>query len=110
MTNERVCLVTGATSGIGQATAQKLAGMSLAVIIHGRDQRSADSVAAEIRSRARNEAVEAFSADLSSLRSVRDAAERFAGEHDRLDTLINNAGVNLTRAPSPWTGSRRRSP
>lgn len=104
MTTERVCLVTGATSGIGRATAQRLAGMGLAVIIHGRDQGSAESVAAGIRARTRNEAVEAFSADLSALRSIREATERFAGNHDRLDVLINNAGVNLTRRTTTADG------
>lgn len=97
MTTERVCLVTGATSGIGQATAHRLAGMGLAVIVHGKDQGSVEAVATGIRARTHNEAVEAFAADLSSLRSIREAIERFAGDHDRLNVLINNAGVNLTR-------------
>jgi retinol dehydrogenase-14 len=96
MTNERVCLVTGATSGIGRATAQKLASMGLSVVVHGRDPSVVDTVAAQIRASTGNEDVGALSADLASLESIRHAADRLLDEHDRLDVLINNAGVNLT--------------
>jgi NAD(P)-dependent dehydrogenase (short-subunit alcohol dehydrogenase family) len=92
MTNERVCLVTGATSGIGRATAQKLASMGLSVVVHGRDPSVVDTVAAQIRASTGNEDVGALSADLASLESIWHAADRLLDEHDRLDVLINNAG------------------
>jgi NAD(P)-dependent dehydrogenase (short-subunit alcohol dehydrogenase family) len=95
MTDNAVCLVTGATSGIGRATAQALAGMGRSVVILGRNPTALEAVSAQIRTSTGNQAVQALHADLASLASVRAAADRFLAGHDRLDVLVNNAGVIL---------------
>jgi retinol dehydrogenase-14 len=90
----RVCLVTGATSGIGKATAHALARLGASVVILGRRPAELDAVAAEMRADTGND-VTVLLADLASLESIRQAADRFRAEHDRAHVLINNAGVNL---------------
>jgi NAD(P)-dependent dehydrogenase (short-subunit alcohol dehydrogenase family) len=83
-------MVTGATSGIGAATARELARLGATVVLVGR---RADRCRREVdRIEAAGGVAEALVADLSSQREVRRLAERFAGRHGRLDVLVNNAG------------------
>ena len=93
---EQICLVTGATSGIGRATAHELVSRGASVVIHGRRSAELDAAAADIRASTSNEKVTVLLADLASLGSVRQATDRFIAEHDRLHVLVNNAGVSLT--------------
>lgn len=88
-----VCLITGATSGIGQATANELARLGATVVLVARDRAGGERVAAEIRHQVPAATVDSLSADLSSLTEVRQLAERVLARHDRLDVLINNAAV-----------------
>ena len=88
----KICLVTGATSGIGAATALSLAQMGATVIVVGRNlQKCADCVEA-IRSSSDNASVEHMLADLSVQNQIHALADRFKGKYRRLDVLINNAG------------------
>jgi retinol dehydrogenase 14 len=87
--------VTGATSGIGRATAHALAGMGASVVILARRPSELEAVAAQMRSSTGNHDVTGLPADLALLASVRQAADRFLADHDRLHVLINNAGVSL---------------
>ncbi|HEX3490788.1 MAG TPA: SDR family oxidoreductase [Streptosporangiaceae bacterium] len=93
----RTCLVTGATSGIGQETAVQLAGRGAAMIIVARDARRGATAAAEIRRRVPSAQVEIVTADLSDMAQVRGAAGEILDRCDRLDVLVSNAGVIMTR-------------
>ena len=88
----KICLVTGATSGLGEITARELARQGATVVLVGRNQVKAESTAEEIRSETGNESVQWFLADLSSQSSIRRLAEEFRSRHERLDVLVNNAG------------------
>lgn len=86
-------LITGATDGIGRQTALDLAAMGAHVLIHGRDSRKLTATAEEIRELDAGKEVEIFLADFSSLDQVRRLGKEIRRAHDRLDVLINNAGV-----------------
>jgi len=89
----RRCLVTGATSGIGRATAVGLAEAGARVAIVCRNPLRGEETVAEIKERTGSEAVELFLADLSSQAAVRQAAREILTRCPRIDVLVNNAGV-----------------
>lgn len=88
----KVCLVTGATSGIGEVTAEELARRGATVVIAGRNPQRCALVAARIRGRTGNPSVDYLVADLSSQAEIRELARQFAARSSRLDVLVNNAG------------------
>jgi retinol dehydrogenase 12 len=87
------CLVTGATSGIGKETALRLATLGATVILLARDAARGATAKAEVQSREPLARVEVMTADLSSLSQVRRVAAEILAQRDRLDVLVNNAGV-----------------
>jgi len=89
----KVCVVTGATSGIGKATAVTLARLGATVVLVGRDRGRTEAAAAEISSVSASPP-RAEIADLASLEQVRELAGRLAGL-ERIDVLVNNAGLVL---------------
>jgi NAD(P)-dependent dehydrogenase (short-subunit alcohol dehydrogenase family) len=94
----KICMVTGATSGIGQVTAQALAGMGATTIIVARNQSRGEATVREIKAKTGNPFVELMLADLSSQAAIRQLAQNFKQEYSRLDVLVNNAGaINLER-------------
>ncbi len=96
-----VALVTGGTSGIGKATATALAAMGADVVVVGRNRERGEQAAAEIRAKTGGRVDLALS-DLASQAEVRALAEGFRRRYDRLDVLVNNAGlVQSTRTESP---------
>jgi NAD(P)-dependent dehydrogenase (short-subunit alcohol dehydrogenase family) len=99
----RVCVVTGATRGLGLATATALAGMGGTVVMLGRDRERGEAAAQRVRAAAAPGADVSFvSLDLASVASVCAAAAEIASRHDAVHVLINNAGVHLrSRAVSP---------
>jgi NAD(P)-dependent dehydrogenase (short-subunit alcohol dehydrogenase family) len=92
-----VVLITGGNTGIGRATAVALARKGARVIITSRDEGRGKLALDGIRRDSGRDDVEMIGLDLASLASVRRSAEEFADRFDRLDVLINNAGVALTR-------------
>jgi NAD(P)-dependent dehydrogenase (short-subunit alcohol dehydrogenase family) len=103
MMTDRVCLVTGATSGIGRETALGLAEHGATVIVAGRDAARARDVTAEIGRRTGRPA-EAMVADLSSQADVRRLAAEVRARHPRLHVLVNNAAVITPRRASTVDG------
>jgi len=94
----RVCVVTGATSGIGYVTARELARQGATVTVVGRNRDRTARCVAQIRQETGSEAVDSLLADLSSMTQVRALAEAVKARHTRLDVLVNNAGaIFLTR-------------
>ena len=95
--NGKVCLVTGATDGIGKVSARVLAELGAKVIIVGRNPEKSAIVLAELRSNSGNENIDLLIADLAVMQEVRDLAEQVISRYDRIDVLLNNAGGYFTK-------------
>ena len=89
---QRVALVTGATAGIGLETARGLVSAGFRVVLTGRDQGRLDHAARQLASGAADR-VDTVVADFASLAAVRGLAETVLERYDRLDVLVNNAGL-----------------
>jgi NAD(P)-dependent dehydrogenase (short-subunit alcohol dehydrogenase family) len=89
----RIAVVTGANSGLGAVTARELARAGATVVIACRNTAKGDEAAQSITAAVPAADLAVRLLDLADLGSVRTFAETFAGEHDRLDLLVNNAGV-----------------
>lgn len=93
-----IALVTGATRGLGLATSRALAQVGACVLLSGRSKADAESAAASFRQVGLD--VQALELDVTSVTSVRAAAEQVAQRHGRVDVLVNNAGI-LPEATDP---------
>ncbi|KQP39566.1 SDR family oxidoreductase [Methylobacterium sp. Leaf106] len=89
----KICLVTGATSGIGYETALGLARAGARVGIVGRDAGRTDATASRIRETVPSVVIDVFLADLSSQAEIRRLAAEVRALYPRLDVLVNNAGA-----------------
>jgi len=89
----KICMVTGANSGVGKATALGLAQMGATVIMVCRDRARGEEAQSEIKNKSGNNAVDLLLADLSSQQSIRQLVENFQQNYTQLHVLINNAGV-----------------
>ena len=90
---KKLVLITGATSGIGKETALGLARLGYALVLTTRDQARGEQARKEIIDATGNPDVEVMFCDLGSFASIRAFADAFLKRHDRLDVLVNNAGV-----------------
>jgi retinol dehydrogenase 14 len=93
----KICLITGGNSGIGKATAVRLAKMGATVVIVSRNKEKGETALTDIIAKSGNKNVELILADMSSQDSIYKLAEEFKGRHEKLHLLINNAGVYLTK-------------
>jgi NAD(P)-dependent dehydrogenase (short-subunit alcohol dehydrogenase family) len=89
----KVCLVTGANSGIGKATALGLAKVGATVVMVCRDRNRGEAAKAQIKRESGGESVDLLVADLSSQASLRELADEFKRRYGRLDVLVNNAAA-----------------
>lgn len=89
----RIAVVTGANGGLGLETARVLAAKGAHVVMAARDQAKARRAVDEITAETPGASVEVVQLDLSSQESVRSAAQALLAAHDRVDLLVNNAGV-----------------
>ena len=92
----KICMVTGANSGIGKATALALAQMGATVVMVCRDRARGEETRSEITTKSKNNAVDLLQADLSSQQSIRQLVEHFKQRYTHLHVLINNAGAAFT--------------
>jgi NAD(P)-dependent dehydrogenase (short-subunit alcohol dehydrogenase family) len=90
---EQTVLVTGATDGLGRELARELAARGATVLLHGRSEKRVQEARQEIHEATASDPLFTFLADLTSLEQVRRLAHQVESEHDRLDLLINNAGI-----------------
>lgn len=89
----KVVVITGATSGIGQVAAERLAAMGARVVLVARDKERAEAALARLRERAPRIAHSIHYADLSRLADMKRVAVEVAAAESRIDVLINNAGA-----------------
>src|SRR3954451_2173198 len=91
----RMVLGTGGNAVLGKETAVALAAMGAQVVFTARDPARGADALAEVRTRSGSDTVDVMALDLARFASVRDFAKRWSDGHDRLDVLVNNAGVVL---------------
>src|SRR5438445_7926219 len=95
--NGKVVMLTGANAGMGKEIALALAPLGAKVVMVSRDRARGEAARAEVQEKVAGADVELLIADLSSQQSIRNLVREFMAHHDRLDVLINNAGVTQPR-------------
>ena len=103
---EKTILITGSTDGLGKAVATRLAKQGHRVLLHGRDPDKGEAVLAEIAAASGNTSLTYYNADLSSLKQVKAMASDILSSQDRLDVLVNNAGIGPRTPDSPRSTSQ----
>jgi len=89
----KICLITGASSGIGKAAALGLAKMGATIVMAGRDRARTEGARDEVIRKSGNHGVEITLCDLSSQAEIRRLAAEFQARYPKLDVLINNAAI-----------------
>jgi NAD(P)-dependent dehydrogenase (short-subunit alcohol dehydrogenase family) len=98
-THQQVALITGASKGIGRATAEQLAALGITVLIGARNPRRGEEAAAALRAAGGD--AHAVTLDVTDPTTVQAAARRVEGRFGHLDVLINNAGITGSGQVSP---------
>lgn len=93
----RVVLITGATSGIGLVAARQIAAQGATVVVGGRTPATCIAAAEHVRATSSQSRVDWLAADLAVPDEVRDLAAEYRRRYDRIDVLINNAGMIVPR-------------
>lgn len=96
--SDKTALITGANTGLGFEMARSLAGRGAHVVLAGRSREKVEAAIERLLERQPSASLEAGLVDLNSLAAVKDFAKRITRAHDRLDILINNAGVMVPPA------------
>lgn len=103
----RVAVVTGANTGLGYETARALVGLGAHVVIASRNRDKAEAAMRSLTERRSDASVEVMVVDLADLESVAAFGSSFKDAHDRLDLLINNAGIMMVRKGVTTDGFER---
>lgn len=93
----KICMITGANSGIGKATAIGLAKMGATIVMVCRNKERGEQALKDIRRKSNNESVYLVLADLSSQKAIHQLVKDFKEKYQHLHVLINNAGLNLSK-------------
>ena len=91
----KTCVVTGASNGIGKATARALARRGAHVVMLCRNRDKGEAAQSEIRAAVPDARLDLVIGDLSSQASVKQAAAEILARHPRIDVLVNNAGISI---------------
>jgi NAD(P)-dependent dehydrogenase (short-subunit alcohol dehydrogenase family) len=94
---DKAVVITGGNTGIGKEAAVGLARLGARVVITSRDEKRGRAAREEIVERSGNDSVDVMPLDLASFRSIRSFAAGLVDRFDRLDVLVNNAGLILRR-------------
>jgi NAD(P)-dependent dehydrogenase (short-subunit alcohol dehydrogenase family) len=101
---QKICMITGANTGIGKAAAIQIAQRGYHVILACRNHQKGEAALEEVREKADSDAVELMIVDMSRQASIREIADVFLSDHDRLDVLIHNAAIfDITQKEASYT-------
>lgn len=92
---DKIVLVTGANSGMGKATCIEIAKLGAKVIMVCRDKQRGIEALEEVKEKSNNPSVELMFCDLGSIKEIKELTKEFKRKFEKLDILINNAGVIL---------------
>lgn len=93
----KICLITGPTSGIGKAAAEKFASRGCELILVARNKHRGEKLTDEIIRKTGNSGIRLFTADLSSISEIKELSEKIHTIYNRIDILINNAGAYFSK-------------
>ena len=91
--DQTTVLVTGATDGLGRGVASELARRGATVLVHGRSAERGERLVDELKQATGNDRIQLYLADFADLGQVARLADQVTEQHDRLDALVNNAGI-----------------
>lgn len=104
---DKICIVTGANSGLGKATTQHLAELDAKVIMVVRNREKGEKAIKEIRKKTQKGILELMICDFSSQKSIREFATNFKEKYNQLDILINNHGAVFSKKELTEDGIER---